>query len=154
MIALFLESATPIPEFLQYGALGLLALVLAGGFWLLRSVAAELVTTLRALAKTLADGETKAVERHAATHEKTRTIVREELEPVVEKLGELLDLPDVVKDSAKETRHSLRNAIHLAGVSTADHVEAWVAPLHRRLLGSTQIPAVKPPRPSTPDSEE
>lgn len=153
---MFLEAAAAgIPEsFLQYGALGLLALVLFGGFLLLRGVASELVSTMKAIGKTLSDGELQAEKRHAATNEKTRSIVREELTPVAKKLDELLDLPDVVKDTAKETRHSIRNAIHTAGVTQADHVEAWISPLHRRFFGSTQIPAVKPPRPSTPDSED
>jgi hypothetical protein len=123
-------GATELISVLQYGSMGLLLLVLAGGFVLLRGVAAKIgeaftehARATKELSQTIQASESRATERHTATHEKVRDLIERQTDEIKEHVTDVKD--DVI-----------------------GHMNARIQPLEYRLLGRVTpqpFPAVKKP---------
>ena len=145
-----------LPAVLQYGALGLLALVLVGAFWLMRWAIGRLDVSLGThtaamdrVAEKLAEGETRAVARHGETRE---WVKQQNLEAEARIVAR-------ITSEAKATRQRASAASQAAAAAACDHAEALIYPLQHRFLGARREPprpfaAARPPAPSIPDDEE
>jgi predicted DNA-binding helix-hairpin-helix protein len=93
---------------LQYGALGILAIIVFAGVLVMRKIAEAILSAIakhgestEKLALSIATQETKAIDRHHASNEK--------ITDAIDRMTESLRAE--IRDSAKETQHQARQHV-------------------------------------------
>ncbi len=151
-----------ILKVLQFGAMGLLAVVLVFGLLALQKIATRMIVAFDKISDAVTAGQREAIQRHHESTERMRAIVAEYAAGLRSEIRDSIDGDEIkrhVDEAAKELRHHFNNVADKViaaqadqSETTRDHISSALRPIEYRVLGRTHSPmpfaAPRPPKES------
>lgn len=149
-----MDMPESVLKVLQFGALGLLAIVLVFGLLTLQKVATRMIVAFDKLSDAVTKGERDALQRHHETTDRVRIIVAEYAMQVRDEIRNRVDGPEIVRaiesfeqelrEHVNDVAEKIISAQGGQSEATRDHVTNALRPIEYRVLRGTPMPFSAP----------